>query len=172
MAKPKLNIANVQTVEEFDQVIAATLNGPANNAPPKPKPIPSAELPLAIEHLSRSLAAEAISLLEEALLLEEQIDALDERLKQAKARLAMLAREGGMPQGTRWEQMAVRVGRQSRKHLDKGILMLKGCPPAALAAAMVPGAEFDVVEVIDLTRPRKKKTWEADSGEDEGEEEK
>lgn len=98
---------------------------------------------------------QAKMLIEEAVMYQEQIAAATEAMKFTKERLAALAVAYGMKSGMRYGQTAIRVQLgQTRKSLDKGLLMLNGCPPEAIERSYKDSKPFDVVTVVDMSKPR------------------
>jgi hypothetical protein len=94
----------------------------------------------------------AKGLIEEAVMYQEQLAAATEGMKFTKERLAALAQAYGMKNGMRYGQTAIRVQLgQTRKTLDKGLLMLNGCPAEAIEASYKDSKPFDVVTVVDLS---------------------
>lgn len=95
----------------------------------------------------------AKGLIEEAVMLKEQADAVKEARDLVNERLASLAQAYGMKHGMRHGQTAIRMQfGQTRKSLDKGMLLLNGCPAEAIAKSYKDSKPFDVVTVVDMSK--------------------
>ena len=121
-------------------------------APPAVK-LKDSELPV-ISAMDYDDMDQARTLIEEAVMYQEQIAAATDAMKFTKERLAALAQAYEMKNGMRYGQTAIRIQfGQTRRTLDKGLLLLNKCPADAIEKSMKEGRPYDVVTVVaDMTR--------------------
>jgi len=142
-----------EVLEETVAIRGVTMQAvdPANGRPTTLAKLRDSELPV-ISAMEYDDMDAAKGLIEEAVMYQEQLAAATEGMKFTKERLAALAQAYGMKNGMRYGQTAIRVQLgQTRKTLDKGLLMLNGCPAEAIEASYKDSKPFDVVTVVDLS---------------------
>jgi len=114
---------------------------------PTPSPSPAPEKPLPdLREFDPQDQQELMTLLDDYQILKEQADAIEARMKRIKTQVADHCEAYHAP-GLAYDNVRVHYrGMTTKSTLDKGLLLLNGCPAEAIAASYKEGSPF-----LDMT---------------------